>query len=168
MSSWVDTNIQPEIIWYRSSNSSVYVGTLPKVNLSISGTQEGDHIRLEMTVYWRNGYYNQLPNTTFIGTWHHGYYERISFYDSYNRFWENCPDYEVNSSGVYIYIDAYLIISDGDGNSSTKYFGYWPNSNTNGITGTITKSSYKPQTSYRSKSTNTSLFGNVTLNRKFW
>ena len=35
MSSWVDTNIQPEIIWYRSSNSSVYVGTLPKVNLSI-------------------------------------------------------------------------------------------------------------------------------------
>ena len=164
VSSWAHTNICPEIIYYRSSNSSVYSGTLPGIHLSIGNTVSGDCIQITLTVYWRENYYNNLPYSTFSQTWNYGYAQNIYYQTSNNYFWENVPDYQ-QSNKVYFFLDAYLYMGSGSG---FKYIGYWPSSNTTGNTGSFTMTSTKPDTASRPKSTNTAVFGTITLNRKFW
>ncbi len=171
ISSWSQTNLQPELVWYRSSGACVYSGTLPRMYVNMTGLVSGDKIRIEMYAYF--GTYNSDPYTKFVYTYDHGSSTGSSVSNAIIAFHDNVDNFVgIVSNGsvstTYIVMDAYL--TNTNKNINNLHVAHWPGSNTTSVTSpsTFTRSFTVPTWSSRPKSTNTSLFGTVKLNGKLW
>ncbi len=163
-------NLQPELIWYRSSGACAYNGTLPVAIMSFTGLVAGDQITFSMHVdYDPDDPDSGSPYTIFSYT---KYFSSggslsavaINFNASVNSYVGiESSDY---ADTKRIYMDAYL--TNYNQNISSQYIGSWPSSSTTGYTGVFAQVFSKPNASTRPVSTNTSLFGRVKLNGKLW
>ena len=164
------TSLQPKLVWYRSSGACAYKGTLPTAIMSFTGLVSGDQITIKMYVHYSpNSSSSGSPYTVFSYTKYFSsggsassqvisFSTLINSYvgiDSNDFAWTN-----------RIYMDAYL--TNSAKNISSQYIGSWPTATTSNYYGAFTKTFSRPADSTRPVSTNTSLFGMVTLDGQLW
>ena len=165
ISNWAQWNLRPNVTWYKSSNKSVYRGTLPGIILNANNLVQGDVVTITMTVYF--GSYGNIPYSRFYKAFTYSGSSTLS--GSLNDIVDNYYDiHDGTVSTSYIYIDAaYYNSSLGIG--STR-IGYFPSANGNSMTGSFVQSSEYLDEFTRPRITSygtTSLFGTVTLERRF-
>lgn len=164
ISSWSQTNLRPTLVWYRSSGDCVYGGTLPTANCTVSGLASGDSIKLIMYAYF--GTDASEPYTVFQKTvsWGGGSTIQFAFQDTVNHFVGIVSSGSVSTT--YIRIQAY--VTNTSMGINNKYIGYWPSTNTTSSTGAFVKTNVYNYNTSLPRSTNTTLFGTVTLDGKLW
>ena len=167
ISNWAQTSLRPTLYYFKSSAESVYSGTLPSLVCSVTNLIPGDRVIIYLYAYF--GSYNNIPYTVFghTASWS-GSGTTMSFpFHTIDINYYDIQDGTVATT--YLYMDAYWYNPNVD--MQYHYIGSWPTSSSEtGITGSFARSTlgYAPPTSQHYKSTNTTLFGNVTLERKFW
>lgn len=165
ISSWSQTNLRPTLVWYRSSGDCVYSGTLPTANCTVSGLASGDSITLTMYAYF--GTDGSYPYTVFQRTvsWGGGSTMQFNFNDIVNNFVGIVSSGSVSTT--YIRIQAY--VTNTSMGINNQYIGYWPSTNnTTSSTGAFVKTAVYNYHTTLPRSSNTALFGTVTLDGKLW
>lgn len=170
INSWSQTNLRPTLVWYRSSGDCVYSGTLPTATVSFTNIVAGDTITLQMFVYYDPAdpdsgdpytIFTTGKNFSSSGTFNN---QTMNFHDAYNGYVG--IDSNDTAYTCKIYMNAYL--TNTSKNMYSQYIGSWPSSTGSSITGAFTKVFSAPPFSTRPYSSNTGLFGQVTLDGRLW
>lgn len=169
VSSWSQTNLRPTLVWYRSSGDCVYSGTLPTATMSFTNIVAGDTITIQMCVYYDPADPDSGdPYTIFTcgkyfsssGTFNN---QTINFHDALNGY--SGIESSDTAYTYKIYMNAYL--TNTSKNIYSQFIGSWPTSTGNYTTGAFEKRFSAPGSS-RPYSSNTGLFGLVTLDGRLW
>lgn len=170
VNSWSQTNLRPTLVWYRSSGDCVYSGTTPTATISFTNIVAGDNITIRMYVHYDPADPDSgEPYTMFScgkyfsssGTFNNQTLDLTPLINSYVGIESNDTAYTYK-----IYMDAYL--SNTNKNMYSQYIGSWPSSTGSSITGAFTKCFSRPALNTRPYSSNTGLFGLVTLDGRLW